>query len=269
MAGCILAMGAMTTVPATAGDYFSKTEVELHADFSRDLGFKDANGENIEAHIITTTFTHFSEWKYGDNFAFIDIEGQDGYTIDPALIYGEVATRISFDKVIMGPENGTEMLGSFLKETYLKLEYNGGTPVGSDYDFIDDALLIGISFDLGLGQPNYGFSNISFLIKDYTAVDEKATSDTTWQFTLVWGQPFSIGSLNFDFQGFMDVWEYDSEVVVLTEPQIRLKLNSFVGADNFLSNSAIGMEFELSTRLYSQDNGDLLFNPTVFWVTSF
>ena len=268
MAGCVLALGALGAVPADAKDYFHNTEIQMHADFARDLGFKDANGETIESDILTATFLHYSEWKYGDNFAFLDIEGKDGYKLDPAQYYGEVATRISFDKVILGPDKGSNLLGSFLKETYLKLEYNGGSPVGG-FDYIDDALLFGVSFDLGLGQPNFGYSNISFMVKDYTAVDEKENSETTWQVTYVWGQPFSIGSMNFDFQGFMDVWEYSNQIVVLTEPQFRLKLDSFVGKGNFLSDSAIGKELEISTKLYSQDNGDLLFNPTVFWVTQF
>ncbi len=268
MAGCAFALGALCSVPAEAKDYFHNTEIQMHMDFARDKGFKDANGKDIEEDILTATFAHFSEWKYGDNFGFLDIEGKDNYKLEPAQYYGEFATRISLDKIILGPEEGTNMLGSFLKETYIKLEYNGGSPVDG-YDFIDDALLYGVSFDLGFGQPNFGFSNISFLIKDYEIIDEKDSSEITWQVTYVWGQPFSIGSVNFDFQGFFDVWEYNNKVAILTEPQIRLKLDSFVGKGNFLSDSAIGMEFELSTQFYDSDNDDLIFNPTVFWVTKF
>jgi len=271
LAGCVLALGSLCTSPASAKNYFHKTEIQMHADFDRTKGFKDSNGDEISTEILTATIAHFSEWKYGDNFFFIDIEGKDGYKVEPAQYYGEFATRISLDKIILGPENGSNMLGSFLKETYIKLEYNGGSPVNSvsQFDYIDDALLYGISFDLNLGQPNFGFTNISFLVKDFTAFDEREKSETNWQVTLVWGQPFSIGSLNFGFEGFLDVWEYDNEVVVLTEPQIRLKLNSFVGKDSWLSDSAIGMEFELSSRFFSQANNDVEFNPTVFWVTKF
>ena len=271
MAGCAIALGAVCTSPATAKDYFHKTEIQIHMDFDRTKGFEDSNGDEISSEILTTTIAHFSEWKYGDNFFFFDIEGKDGYKPEPAQYYGEFATRISLDKIILGPENGSNMLGSFLKETYIKLEYNGGSPVNSvsQFDYIDDALLYGVSFDLNLGQPNFGFTNISFLVKDFKAIDERDNSDTNWQVTLVWGQPFSIGSLNFGFEGFFDVWEYNDEVVVLTEPQIRLKLDSFVGKDSWLSSSAIGMEFELSTRFFSSSNNDVEFNPTVFWVTKF
>ncbi len=269
-AGCALALGVLCSSPADAG-YFHKTEIQMHADFNRDKGFKDSAGNDLETDILTATLAHFSEWKYGDNFMFLDIEGKDDYKFEPAQYYGEFATRLSLDKIILGPEKGTNMLGSFLKETYLKLEYNGGSPVNSvsQFDYIDDALLFGVSFDLNLGQPNFGFTNISFLVKDYTAFDDRDNSETTWQTTLVWGQPFSIGSLNMDFQGFLDIWEYNDEVVVLTEPQIRLKLDSFVGKDSFLSSSAIGMEFEISNRFFSQSNSDWIFNPTVFWVTVF
>jgi hypothetical protein len=265
--GCGLTLGLLCSAPADAG-YFNKTEIQMHMDFGRDKGFYDANGEAIKTDIWTATINHVSEWKYGDNFFFIDIEGKDDYRFEPAQYYGEFATRISMDKIIKGPEEGTNLLGSFLQETYIKLEYNGGTPADG-YDYIDDAVLAGISFDLNFGQPNFGFSNISFLYKSYTAIDNHDDSDNTWQVTYVWGQPFSIGSLNFRFEGFLDIWEYNSEVVVLTEPQIRLKLDSFVGEGNFLSDSSIGMEFELSNRFFDQDDTSWYINPTVFWVTKF
>ena len=265
--GCGLTLGMLCAVPADAG-YFHKTEVEMHMDFERDKGFKDANGEAIKTDILTLTINHFSEWKYGDNFFFMDIEGKDDYKLEPAQYYGEFASRFSLDKIIMGPENGTNMLGSFLKETYIKLEIDSGAPAGG-YDYIDDSLLAGISFDLDLGQPNYGFANLSFLFKSYTAIDNHDDSDNTWQVTFVWGQPFSLGSINFNFQGFLDIWEYNDEVVVLTEPQIRLQLDSFVGKGNFLSDSAIGMEFEVSNRFFDQQDTTWYINPTVFWVTKF
>jgi hypothetical protein len=55
-------------------------------------------------------------------------------------------------------------------------------------------------------------------------------------------------------------------VSFLTEPQIRLKLDSFVGKGNFLSDSAIGMEFEISNRFYNQQDTTWFINPTVFRV---
>ena len=79
MAVCALALCTLCAVPANAGEYFKKTEVQLHADFARDKGFEDANGEGIEESIITATFAHVSEWKYGDNFGFFDLEGKDDY----------------------------------------------------------------------------------------------------------------------------------------------------------------------------------------------
>jgi nucleoside-specific outer membrane channel protein Tsx len=268
MAGCVFALGSLCAGAADAKGYFHKTELQMHMDFARNKGFKDAIGEDIETDILTATFLHVSEWKYGDVFAWMDIEGKDDYKVEPAQYYGEISARFSLDKIIQGPENGTNMFGSFLKESYVKVEYNGGTPVGG-FDFIDDALLFGVSFDLGLGQPNFGFTNVSFMLKDYEIIDEEANSDLTWQFTLAWGQPFSLGSVNLDFQGFVDVWEYNDEIVILSEPQLRLKLDSFVGKGNFLSDSAIGIELEISNRFFSQQNSDLIFNPTIFWVTKF
>ncbi len=260
--GCALVAGNLWTTPAQAGPYFHSSEIQWHADVNRDKGF------GTHTKIWTATFQHYSEWKYGDVFAFLDIEGKDDYKLEPAQYYGEFAGRFSLDKIINGPEQGTNLLGSFLKETYIKLEIDSGTPVNG-YDYIDDSLLAGVSFDLDLGQPNFGYFNVSFLYKNYTAIDSKDTSENGWQVTLVWGQPFSVGSLNFDFRGFMDIWNYEDEVVVLTEPQFLLKLDSFVGKGNFLSDSAIGTEIEISNRFFNRHDGEVYINPTIFWMTRF
>ncbi len=265
MAGCALAVGTLFSVPADAKDYFHKTEIQVHMDFARDKGFDGADKTDI----LTTTFLHASEWKYGDNFLWMDVEGKDDFELDLAQFYGEFGSRFSLDKMILGADKGNNLLGSFLKESYVKLEINGGSPIGDGFDYIDDAILYGVSFDLNFGQPNWGFSQVTFMVKDYTMIDERDSSEVSWQFTYAWGQPFSIGSVNMDFSGFIDIWEYNDETVVITEPQLRMKLDSFVGKGNFLSDSAIGIELEISNRFFSQENSDVILNPTVFWTTKF
>lgn len=266
--GCVIVLGSICPHPVHAGDYFKKTEVQLHFDMDRDIGLKEANGDDIKKDILTASFVHFSEWKYGDTFAWFDIEGEDDYKAELAQFYGEIGTRFSLDKIILGPEKNKLLPVSFIKESYVKLEYNAGSPF-EGFDYIDDAVLYGMSFDFDLGQPNFGFSNLTLFVKDYTAVDGRDSSDTTWQVTLAWGQPFSIGFLDMDFQGFIDVWEYNDETVFLSEPQLRLKLSSFVGKDNFLSDTEIGLEFEISNRFFNQQDSDWYVNPTIFWAMVF
>ena len=64
-------------------NYFSKTELQLHLDFDREPYI----GEGI----YTVTAEHFSEWKYGDIFGFIDFEGQPEYNSQTETTYYEIA----------------------------------------------------------------------------------------------------------------------------------------------------------------------------------
>ena len=73
IAGAAFALAALCAVPADAKDYFHHTEIQMHMDFARHKGFYDANGSKIEEDILTATFLHASEWKYGDNFMFLEL----------------------------------------------------------------------------------------------------------------------------------------------------------------------------------------------------
>ncbi len=231
--------------------YFSKTELQLHSDWDRDTGM----GENQD--ILTLTMEHFSEWKYGDNYFFLDIEGGESSDTKGESMYFEFAPRFSLNKIFnLGVPEG------FLGETYLTAQYNDGRSfLGSDIDFIHRTWLYGISFDFNF-QPNYGFSNLSFLYRN------EATQDSSYQITFVWGQPFKLGNLDMAFNGFIDFWEDDAKTVFLSEPQIRLNLSSFFGQGNFLSDSSIGMEFEISRNFFGPDT-DWIINPTVFFSVAF
>ncbi len=133
------------------------------------------------------------------------------------------------------------MPGKYLGDTYATIQYND-----SDRGFINRVWLYGMSIDFA-GQPNFGFSNIHFLIR------EEDTQDTSYQVTFAWGQPFSLGNWNFSFNGFLDYWKDDEKHVFLTEPQLRLPL----------SNVEIGTEIEISKNFFGKNYGWEV-NPTVF-----
>ncbi|WP_069473112.1 DUF5020 family protein [Candidatus Marithrix sp. Canyon 246] len=207
---------------------YSKHNVQLHADFDR---------KPLESDILTGTFEHFSKWKYGDNFFFLDIEGKPDFKAEADTLYFEYAPHFSLDKIF-----GSKILpGKYLGDTYATIQYND-----SDRGFINRVWLYGMSIDFA-GQPNFGFSNIHFLIR------EEDTQDTSYQVTFAWGQPFSLGNWNFSFNGFLDYWKDDEKHVFLTEPQLRLPL----------SNVEIGTEIEISKNFFGKNYGWEV-NPTVF-----
>lgn len=224
---------------ATAKEaYFSYTELQIHAEFDR---------KPAESDIWTAVFEHFSKWKYGDNFFFLDIEGKPDFETEADLLYFEHAARFSFDKIFDRKILPIKYLG----DIYATVQYND-----SDRDFINRAWMYGISIDFA-GQPNSGFSNIHFLVR------EEATQDTAYQLILFARQPFSIGNWNFVFKGHIDYWKDDVKHGFLTEPQLRLPLSNFVGRGHLLSNVEIATEIEISRNLFSKDNGWEV-NPTFF-----
>jgi nucleoside-specific outer membrane channel protein Tsx len=251
------------TSNALCDTFFKKTECQLHADINR---VPPSNNNDI----WTLTVEHFSEWKYGDTFLFMDLETEPTFRQTPAALYFEIAPRFSLDKILK-----QELISApFLGEVYLACQYNA-----SDISYIPTSWLAGISVDF-LGQPNFGFSNLSLFVKD---CDRKGASkeevpyqnDTSWQITFVWGQPFNIGPLQMEFNGFLDYWEENSWTIkdktyriLLTEPQLRLKLSSFTGKDNFLSNSVVGTEVEISHHFFGE-NEEWHVNPTLFFAVVF
>ena len=229
-----------------AEDFFSKTELQIHAEFDRQAGAP------TDSDILTATLEHFSEWTYGDNYFFLDIEGEDDFEAEACTLYFEYAPRLSMDRVF----DKVIVPCSFLGETYATVQYND-----SDQLFINQVWLYGVSFDFDF-QPNYGFSHLTFMVRD------EDTQDISYQVTYVWGQPFQVAGLNMDFRGFADLWEDDEKSVFLTEPQLRLNMSSFFDENSPFSNVAIGTELELSHNLFGDDYG-WEFNPTIFVAMTF
>ena len=73
-----------------AEDFFSQTELQIHADLDR---------QPVDSAIWTATLEHFSEWSYGDNFFFLDIEGKEDLETEAETLYFEYAPRVSLDRV--------------------------------------------------------------------------------------------------------------------------------------------------------------------------
>ena len=238
-----LVTGCLNASAQAAEDYFSMTELQLHL---------DADRKPLDSDIWTATFEHFSEWRYGDNFFFLDAEGEPDLSASPDTLYFEYAPRLSLNRMF----DRQTASGGILGETYLAAQYNG-----SDRSFINQVWLYGASVDFA-GRPHYGFSNLSLYVR------REETQDTAWQVTLAWGQPFHLGNWRLVFQGFLDYWENDAGTVLLTEPQLRIPLSNFLSADNVLAKASIGTEIEISRDFFGPGYGTEV-NPTLFFAFPF
>ena len=259
----LMCVTLLLSTSASSNTYFKETECQLHADINR-VPPSDHND------IWTLTIAHFSEWKYGDTFFFMDIETEPVFTQTPTAMYFEIAPRFSLDKIF----NQDLIDSKYFGEIYLTFQYNA-----SDKDYIPTSWLYGLSFDFA-GQPNHGFSNLSLLVKNCDRKGEFTDqppyqNDMSWQITFAWGQPFNIGPLEMEFNGFVDYWKENSLFnkgeayrILLAEPQLRLNLSSFFGEGNFLSNSLVGTEVEISYHFFDESDGWRI-NPTLFFAVVF
>jgi nucleoside-specific outer membrane channel protein Tsx len=183
--------------------------------------FKDMSGNgNITetGHMSTVTLETFTEWKYGDVFAFVDVAGGrfepavDGLPGRYTQIYGEVSPRLSLSKIF-----GTKVGAGFLSDVLLVGEFDRA---GSGFY----ANLGGLSVDLKVP---------GFVVFQLNAMARKDNyNDATYQGTLVWKAPFNVAGVGFSFEGFADVYGTDNEdATVMSQPQLALDVGGLAGAD--------------------------------------
>ncbi len=146
----------------------------------------------------TFTFEHADSWKYGDNFFYVD------YSPDASRdINAEFSPRLSFGKM-----TGADLSVGPIKDFLLA----GTWEKARDFD----AFLYGAGIDLEI--PGFNFFQINLYCRDNTEEDGHG-----WQTTWVWSRPFSIGTLNFTFDGYFDYADYEEgEKNFFTQPQLLL-----------------------------------------------
>jgi hypothetical protein len=189
----VLALAAVLA-PAAARAQFATTNVQALYGLS---GFKesilDYNTEDGKQ--LTLTVNHFSVWKYGDNFAFVDMSRGDYLgTNSQSTVYAEWHPRFFFNKVF-GHEGNT--LG-ILRNWGPAFEVNQGK------NFWAYLAGVGVDFDLPI---QYSFLSLNvFYRQDSVQIGGIPNiTNKTWQISPSWGIPFSLGPLPVLFTGFVDV----------------------------------------------------------------
>jgi hypothetical protein len=168
------------------------------------------------------TFQHFSTWKYGSNFFFLDLSGGDhlDFFRREVGLYLEYAPVISLQK-LAGLSLGT---GQPLSDIGPTAQINTGrTPKGFE---INRVFLEGV--DLAWKVPGFVAFDTQLLArqeKDY---------GSSWQLTWVYEAPFTLGSTRWRFRGFLDLWRRRgvasrgtrSSTVLLAQPQLLVDLGT-------------------------------------------
>jgi len=214
-AAAALALAA-ALVPSAARAEFATTNVQaLHG-----WGFKDSLlGYYTDNEQMTTlTVNHFSTWKYGDNFAFVDMYRGDFNLASESTVYAEWHPRVFLNKLLGTKGN---FLGVF-RNFGLAFEVNQGPGFY--------AYMAGLGGDLALPIPGNVSVN-AFYRYDSVQIPGPDIRNHTWQVSPSWVVPFKVGPAGFVFTGFVDVsGSNDNEDVdVLAQPELLVDVLGLAG----------------------------------------
>mgnify|MGYP000887901579 CR=1 FL=1 len=193
---------------------FSRTEIQLlHGD-----GF--FLGRNLFNETARTKFTinHFSTWKYGDHFFFIDsFVDHDGPGVESGQ-YGEFYSHLSLSAL-----TGSSFAAPGIRD----IAIGGGVNQGTDFT----VALVGARVNLDV--PGFSVLTAGVYFYDNIVDPFDRPLDTTYQATVVWDFPFQFSDdLKFRALGFADFIGaqgsgVDSQIVA--QPQIRFDVGNLFG----------------------------------------
>ncbi len=230
-------MGLAANVSAGAAQWSATNIQYLYGDTYEAIFFNTDTGrlDSREVSGSLITIEHVNGWKYGDNFLFVDITNPDrnGAEIETRF-YAEISPRLSFGK-ITGADLGFGIIKDVLVASTME--------VGEGFH----NYLYGLGVDLEL--PGVRVFQVNYYVRN------EAHTDTGNQLTLVWVKPFSMGSLDFSFEGFLDyAYGLDpSEDKLLTAPRLLVDLGKTWGAPGVLQ---AGVEYQIWRNKYGIDGID-------------
>ncbi len=165
---------------------------------------------DVERKYNTSTLEMFKVDEYGSTFWFVDFDYENGNSgiwgpKSTSMAYWEFTRIFSIDKVGLG------------------VQYNGGL---NTYGSFDPVWLVGVEYPINLG---------SLTLLSSVWIRETELYDTGFQYTAVWFKPFTD---RITFMGFVDVWNEDETIVLMTEPQVWYSFG----------NLSVGGEVEISQK---------------------
>lgn len=250
--GAGLALVALCAAAAPAQQKLSITEANV-------LATVNAPGEDDAYWVLT--LQHFSTWKYGSNFFFVDVaDGPELSTLDevPGL-YLEYAPVLSLGSL------GAPVSAGPLRDVGVTVQLNTGWTGGEDGFPIDRVLLEGV--ELAWSVPRFAVFNTQLLAR------QEARHDPSWQLTWVYTLPFRAAGADAMVTGFLDLWRRDPDgpdrgayTVLLAQPQLLVTLGSPEPGRSFVQ---IGAELQPSYNFpadFVSQGWNVAISPMVRWV---
>lgn len=174
-------------------------------------GYQEFSQQNfgiVESSKQIMTFEHASSFILGDQFFFFDVNLLE----EDTYLYGEWHPRLSFNKTF-----GKDFSFWFVKDIYLAHEQD----YGEDFK----RYFYGMSIDIDI--PHASYFTLSMLVGG----DPDVEGDST-EYTMAWSFPFSLGSWNFKFLGYVDFLTAENDFMsdqVQAQPQLLVDIGDVFG----------------------------------------
>jgi nucleoside-specific outer membrane channel protein Tsx len=169
--------------------------------------------------MFTITLNNYSQFKYGDSFAFVDM--YQGEFVNPfvpgnvsagnAKLYAEWHPRLFINKMIDQKDPVLGVIGNWGPA----FEIN----VGSNFA----AYLAGLGADFFLPANIYVGLNVYYRYSSLWLFPGAGGTvyENTWQISPFWTVPFQIGPVPFLFTGFLDMYRYSyGGMDVMWQPEL-------------------------------------------------
>lgn len=206
---------------------WSATEIEyLHSSRFREPG----NVNDVSKHIVSLQHAH--GFSLGRNFMFVDWAESGNQERDfagnpesPREIYGEAYTTLSLSRLA-----GASFAGGPLRDVGLTAGINLGSK-NSRFNPEPRVYLAGVTVDFAVPR---GFFNVDLLGYRDHGCNSGGCPDyrATYQITPVWSLPFSLGAVDGEFTGFIDIIGARGAGTVhqvLGQPQLRFDVGKPFG----------------------------------------
>ena len=255
-AACV-AGGAAAAVPAW-GPVPAKAQTEAHFQYGSHTNpfTRESRGT------IILTMRHASQWKFGDNFFFVDFlddGNDDGFNEMDA--YGEWYSNLSLGKI-----TGSRLAFGPVADFGLL----AGVALGTDYNFRQWLPGARISWNL----PPFAFLNTDLMIGIDGGRGAEGGSPPELESRLVLDVngllPFSVGGLSFSIAGHAeyaaattDEFGGDEPASILAQPQLRWDVGRAVGGS--ANGLHMGVEYQYWSNKLGTEVDESVVQLLVVW----
>ncbi len=241
-------------VPGAARANFATTNLQVLDGW---YFYDPSVGEDVRGgQMSTVTLNHFDDWKYGDNFAFVDLY-QGTFTDGvKSKLYSEIHPRLFLNRLLdkKGPVLG------ILKDAGLAGELN----LGGGFQ----AYLLGVGGELVVPKGWQFGMNVYYR---YTELQLPGVGPVqynhTWQVSPFWTIPLATGKVPVLFTGFVDIdgvkkLDGSKGVEVMAQPELLVDALALAGGPK--GKLYVGVEWYLHYHASNKELGapsDLISAP--------